>query len=69
VQVPTFCNALRSTFERRETHRLPDSVPAPSASWKVPFAALAEECGLTLTVDDAWRQVDAFYLTLGIVDE
>lgn len=61
--------ALRSTFERRETHSLPDGVPTPPADWKTPFAALADECGLTLTVDDAWRCVDAFYLSLGIVEE
>jgi hypothetical protein len=38
--------AIRATFERRGTHKLPTSLPVPPRDWAKPFAALANECKL-----------------------
>ena len=38
--------ALRQTFEHRDTHPRPKATPPPPASWGKPFVALATECGL-----------------------
>ncbi len=38
--------ALRRTFNRRDTHAVPEKVPHPPDSWARPFAALAKSCGL-----------------------
>jgi len=56
--------AVRATFERRGTHPLPAGLVEPPAVWVRPFAALAEDCGLSETVEGAWRRVQAFYRSL-----
>jgi hypothetical protein len=53
--------AVRATFHRRRTHPLPALLVAPPPDWERPFAALAEECGLSETVEGAWRRIDDFY--------
>jgi hypothetical protein len=45
--------AIRITFERRNTHTLPNTLPAPPAEWQRPYEALARECGLSGQVGDA----------------
>jgi hypothetical protein len=54
-------DALRLTFERRETHDLPAAglVPPP-ADWQIPFQALAEECGLPADVAVVFAGVQEF---------
>ena len=42
-------HALRITFERRQTHRLPRDLDPPPEEWADPYAALAAECNLQLT--------------------
>lgn len=39
--------ALERTFHFRDTHRLPESLASPPSFWKQPYAAIAEEDGLT----------------------
>jgi hypothetical protein len=34
--------ALEQTFQRRDTHAIPDSLPTPAPDWKRPYAAMAE---------------------------
>jgi predicted nucleotidyltransferase component of viral defense system len=38
--------AVLSVFEKRATHRLPASLPAPPREWARPYRVLAEEVGL-----------------------
>jgi len=58
-------DALRLTFERRETHDLPVSLVPPPAGWQIPFQALAEECGLPTTVAAVFARVQEFFEVLG----
>ena len=53
-------DALRLTFERRETHDLPAGLAPPSAGWQIPFHALAEECGLPTDVAAVFAGVQEF---------
>jgi hypothetical protein len=53
-------DALRLTFERRETHDLPVDLVPPPADWQIPFQALAEECGLPTDVAEAFASVREF---------
>jgi len=46
--------AIRLTFDRRETHTLPKALPKPPSDWKKPYDALAKECGLSGTVEGAF---------------
>jgi nucleotidyltransferase AbiEii toxin of type IV toxin-antitoxin system len=53
-------DALRITFARRQTHALPDALPTPPLDWQRPFAALARECGLPGSLEDAFSIVKAY---------
>jgi len=53
-------DALRLTFERRETHDLPVGLVPPPADWQIPFQALAEECGLPTDVAVVFAGVQEF---------
>ena len=52
--------AIRVTFERRNTHTLPNMLPAPPAEWQKPYQALARECGLSGEVKDAFHILQTF---------
>lgn len=45
--------ALCQTFDHRRTHPLPATIPSPPASWEKPFAAMANECGLSEKLNQA----------------
>ena len=49
--------ALRRTFERRNTHELPKELVPPAADWDRPFRVLAEECGIDIWIPGGVRYV------------
>lgn len=51
--------AIRITFARRKTHTIPISLPQPPADWLRPYEALARECGLPESLEDAFIAVKA----------
>ncbi|MFZ0708198.1 MAG: nucleotidyl transferase AbiEii/AbiGii toxin family protein [Candidatus Korobacteraceae bacterium] len=53
-------DALRLTFERRNTHALPTTLKAPPENWQTPFEALAEECGLQTNIAGVFDSVRKF---------
>lgn len=57
-------DAIQITFARRKNHTLPDPLPPPPADWERPFAALAQECGLKIGLEDAYFSVRNFLTTL-----
>ncbi len=50
-------HALEDTFSQRGTHDLPERLHAPPPSWKVPYAKLAKEVGLSGALEDGFRRV------------
>jgi len=61
--------AVQATFDRRRTHSLPEQLAVPPAEWKKPFAALASECALETTLNDAYERVRAFTTSLGLIGD
>ena len=53
--------ALRRTFERRNTHELPQTLAPPPADWDRPFRALAEECGKDIGYREAFDTLLHFW--------
>jgi hypothetical protein len=49
--------AIGSTFHRRSTHPIPPFLQSPPPTWDKPFIALASECGLNISIDEAFRIV------------
>jgi nucleotidyltransferase AbiEii toxin of type IV toxin-antitoxin system len=56
-------DALRLTFERRDTHHMPTTLGAPPHDWQIPFEALAKECGLRSDLSATFKIVRSFYET------
>lgn len=54
-------NALDQTFSKRDSHPLPADLIEPAATWDKPFAALAAETKLGLTMAEAFAVVRSFY--------
>jgi hypothetical protein len=52
---------LRRTFARRDTHIIPRTLEAPPESWTAPFAALAEECSLRVSVSEAFSDLARYF--------
>jgi hypothetical protein len=56
--------ALQATFVRRATHSVPDALTPPPEEWAAPFARLAAECSLQLSVSEAFGIVMEFCAAL-----
>jgi hypothetical protein len=56
--------ALEKTFSGRGSHALPDKLVAPPASWEKPFKEMVVECGLKITLQDAFNKVSEYYVSL-----
>jgi hypothetical protein len=54
-------NALRDTFERRNTHTLSATLIAPPEKWRIPFEALAVECRLQVSLLEAFEELREFF--------
>ena len=54
-------DAIGATFSGRGNHPLSEALPPPPENWAKPFAALAAETGLGLTVDEGLEEVQRFF--------
>jgi hypothetical protein len=53
--------AVRLTFERRQTHPIPTTLLPPPASWETQFRKLAAECGLSSDLENGFTEIGAFF--------
>ncbi len=65
IQLGTMVNerisgGIRVTFERRNTHSLPAILAAPPMEWQKPYQRLAEECGLSGSVDEGFSILNQY---------
>jgi len=49
-----------TTFERRKTHELPDTLLPPPSAWRGPYAAMASTCRIVEDIDFAFAYVNSF---------
>ena len=56
--------AMRRTFERRDTHELPKELVPPPADWDRPFRVLAEECRIDIGYREAFDTLVRFWAEL-----
>ncbi len=61
--------AILATFKRRGTHSIPSELQAPPKTWERQFAALADECELHISLDDAFSMIDVFFQSLTISEK
>ena len=58
--------AIRRTFTRRATHKMPRTLDPPPAEWAGVFDALAKECGITMKTEEGFALVREFAGTIKI---
>lgn len=63
-----FFPTLDRIFRTRNTHPLPERLLPPPKEWKTQFSAMAEECGLSYTIDESFVQVGDFYSSIMIAE-
>ena len=56
--------ALQKTFGLRSSHPMPETLTAPPLEWEKPFSALCKECELDISLDDAFKELNAFMKTV-----
>jgi hypothetical protein len=56
--------ALRLTFERRNTHDIPEELVPPPADWERPFQVLAEQCRIEIGYREAFETLLGFWAAL-----
>ena len=57
---------IKTTFEKRKTHSVPEETAPPPATWAKPFAVLAEECAISDSVEQAFKKIRVFLVTLAL---
>ncbi len=62
IDVGTFRKTIQKVFNTRKTHSLPVSLSEPPKTWTTLYRTLANECGINLTMPQAFGQINQFYL-------
>ncbi|NDG27877.1 MAG: nucleotidyl transferase AbiEii/AbiGii toxin family protein, partial [Proteobacteria bacterium] len=57
-------DSITKTFLRRDTHVIPATLAPPPKTWEGPFVEMAEECGLKLSIEEAFEKIREFYSRL-----
>lgn len=63
ARLPT---AIRETFQRRKTHDLPSTLPAPPPSWANTFSEMAAECEIEPDIEKHFEVVTRLVSKLGL---
>lgn len=53
--------AIRMVFKVRQTHPLPKQIDRPPLTWEIPYNELANECGLTASLGEAFEEIAKIY--------
>ena len=61
----SFINIIQKVFNARQTHCLPKFLEPPPLEWTSLYNALAIECGIKLTMTQAFDEIDDFYKIIG----
>jgi hypothetical protein len=56
--------AIKETFARRKTHEIPLELLIPPSEWQKPFDTMAEECGLKVSLESAFKILVRYYSSL-----
>ena len=57
--------AIEATFARRDTHPVPEVLPAPPAAWSETYATMSAECGVKhKEIDEASKYIAEYWKTL-----
>ena len=52
--------AIETIFTHRDSHTFSDKLQAPPSEWEIPFSVLAKECSLSITLEEAFKELTSF---------
>lgn len=58
-----FKDTLKKVYFARGTHTIPDNLGPPPSEWRSLYESLAGECGLSLTLQEAYLELREFFQT------
>ncbi|MBX3069141.1 MAG: nucleotidyl transferase AbiEii/AbiGii toxin family protein [Thermomicrobiales bacterium] len=61
LEIEDITHQIEQTFLQRSTHAVPLTLPAPPATWTVPYRTMADEVGIDPSIDDALRLAQEFF--------
>jgi len=64
MDLDRLADAIDATFNRRDSHSLPDVLSPPPENWTQPFVALAEETGIEMDVNKAFVELERYFRSL-----
>ena len=53
--------AVRKVFDKRKTHKIPQTLNPPPIAWNDPFVAMTAECGLSPDMNAAYEKISNYY--------
>ena len=59
-------DAILKTFKRRATHPIPKVIPDPPEFWTTVYQDMADECGLSVDIEDGLESVSQYFNRLGL---
>lgn len=62
INADTFKQTIQKVFKARQTHSLPMSLNKPPNEWATLYEALADECGIKQTMEQAFNRISQFYI-------
>lgn len=62
INVDDLKQTIQKVFISRKTHTLPESLNEPPKEWVTLYQALADECGIKLTILQVFSKLNQFYL-------
>ena len=65
INSSSLINIIQKVFKARKTHSLPKFLEPPPLEWTSLYNALAIECGIKLTMTQAFDEIDDFYKIIG----
>jgi hypothetical protein len=64
INSTSFINIIQKVFKARKTHSLPKFLEPPPLEWTSLYNALAIECGIKLTMTQAFDELIVDYLNI-----
>ncbi len=59
-------DTISKTFKRRATHPIPKAIPDPPEFWTSVYQDMADECGLSVDIEDGLEIVSQYFNPLGL---
>jgi len=61
IEIDFLTAAIKKIFTYRDTHPVPSTLEAPPTNWESKFNKLSKECGIEISINDAFEELHSFF--------